>query len=50
VLSIKEACVRESKALDQLQDGRNRGNIAYQQRKYAEAVAAYTQVHEALSY
>lgn len=35
-------CIKEVASLTKLQDGRNRGNIAYSQRKFADAVAAYT--------
>jgi hypothetical protein len=42
VVALKEVCGQELAMLNKLQDGRNKGNIAFQNRKYAEAVAAYT--------
>ena len=39
---LQDLCGKELAMLNKLQDGRNRGNIAFQNRKYAEAVAAYT--------
>ena len=40
--AIRSQCLAELAVLNKLQDGRNRGNIAFQNRKFAEAVAAYT--------
>ena len=40
---LQDLCAKELALLNKVQDGRNRGNIAFQNRKFAEAVAAYTQ-------
>mmetsp|Transcript_20303 Transcript_20303/g.67766 ORF Transcript_20303/g.67766 Transcript_20303/m.67766 type:complete len:399 (-) Transcript_20303:100-1296(-) len=39
-------CEQELSVLCKLQDGRNRGNIAFQNKKFAEAVASYTSALE----